>query len=55
MGKRIDGGQTVAWVEIDGVVYPAELRERSANLANVRRGPGARTAPAPQLLVAEVA
>ncbi len=49
MGKRIDGGETVAWVEIDGVVYAAEVRERGIDLVArrgaefaERRGPGLR-------------
>lgn len=40
MGKLIEGAQ--ATVEIDGVCYTAEVRERSADLAHPRRerGPG---------------
>lgn len=52
MGKRIDGGEALAWVEIDGVRHEAEVRERSAELVE-RRGPGVRKVRA--LPVAEVA
>ena len=45
MGKRIDCGEVLAWVEIDGVRYEAEVRERSAELVE-RRGPGVRKAKA---------
>ena len=53
MGKLIEGA--AATVEIDGVCYTAEVRERSAELVRQRRERGSGPAKARALAAAEVA